>query len=144
MEFKKILIAIDNTPSAEKIAINGLQLARQYQAEVALVSIVDSSILENHDGATPRELEDMADGSFNTTQQHVIDHVFKNYPVKTFVEQGNPAKVIVKVAENWNADIIVMGTHGRKGIAHLLMGSVAEDVLRHSKKALVIIPIFES
>ncbi|RWY54333.1 universal stress protein [Mucilaginibacter gilvus] len=144
MEFKRILIAIDNTPSAEKVAINGLQLARQYQAEIALVSIVDGSIMENHDGATPRELEDMAEGSFNTSQQQVIDQVFKNYPVKTFVEQGDPAKVIVMVAENWNADIIVMGTHGRKGIAHLLMGSVAEDVLRHSKKALVIIPIFQS
>ena len=46
---------------------------------------------------------------------------------------GEPAAAIVELAENENADLIVMGTHGRKGITRLLMGSVAEAIVRRAK-----------
>ncbi|MGY0036445.1 universal stress protein [Pedobacter sp. NJ-S-72] len=49
--------------------------------------------------------------------------------------------MIIETAEKWGADIIVMGTHSRKGLPHLLLGSVAEDVIRHSKKTLIVIPV---
>jgi len=141
MEFHKILIAIDNNPSAEKIALNGLQLAKQLNAEVALVSIVDPDDHSGRDAATPRELDDMMEHNLNRSQLAVIENVFKKFPVKSFVETGTPYKVILETAERWGANIIVMGTHGRKGLPHLLLGSVAEDVVRHSKKTVVVIPV---
>jgi nucleotide-binding universal stress UspA family protein len=64
--------------------------------------------------------------------------------VKTFIEQGKPYEIILKIADEWGADVIVMGTHGRKGLSHLLIGSVAEEVIRHTKKTLVVIPVSES
>ncbi|WP_081196028.1 universal stress protein [Niastella koreensis] len=45
---------------------------------------------------------------------------------------------MLKSAEEWEADIIVLGTHGRTGMSHLLTGSVAEKVIRHSTKPLII------
>jgi len=144
MEFHKILIAIDKSESAEKVAQSGLELAQQFGSEIALVSIVDSELYKGDDEATPREIEDMRDINFNISQQRVIEKVFKGYPLITFVEEGNPATVIVKVADKWGADVIVMGTHGRKGLSHLLMGSVAEEVIRNTKKTTVVIPIFEA
>ncbi|TBO43642.1 universal stress protein [Pedobacter kyonggii] len=66
-----------------------------------------------------------------------------NIPVSTFIERGRPASVIIELSRSWNADMIVLGTHGRKGLSHLLMGSVAEEVMRNSSKPLVIIPISE-
>ena len=141
MTFHKILIAIDKTESAEKVAQSGLQLAQQFGSEVALVSIVDSTVYSGNDEASSRELEEMKDFNFNASQRRVIENVFKKYPVKTFVEQGKPAEVIIRVAERFGADVIVMGTHGRKGLSHLIMGSVAEDVIRNSKKPCVVIPI---
>ena len=45
------------------------------------------------------------------------------------------------MAKEWNADIIVLGTHGRTGISHLIMGSVAEKIVRHSEIPVFIIPI---
>lgn len=140
MEFHRILIALDNGPGAERIALSGLQLARQFDAQVALVSIEDTSIYEN-DELTLRERDPLVERSQNSAQQMIIEKVFKDFPVKTFVEKGRPAEVIVRLSESWNADIIVLGTHGRKGLSHLIMGSVAEEVMRHSKKTLVIIPI---
>lgn len=144
MEFQKILIAIDSRKSAEIVALNGLQLAQQYHSEIALVSIVDPSKNWNDELATPREIDDMIDANLNVSQQNVIEKVFKSYPVKTFIERGKPYEVILKIAEEWGADVIVMGTHGRKGLSHLLIGSVAEEVIRHSKKTLVVIPVSES
>lgn len=143
MEFHKILIAIDKTESAEKVAQSGLQLAQQFGSQIALVSIVDSIIYDGEDEASAKEIEEMKDFNFNASQRRVIDSVFKKYPVKTFVEAGKPAEVIVRIAERFGADIIVMGTHGRKGLSHLLMGSVAEDVIKNSKKTCVVIPIMD-
>ena len=56
------------------------------------------------------------------------------------MEEGIPHKMILKVATEWEADLIVLGTHGRTGLSHLFMGSVAENVIRHSTKPLFIVP----
>jgi nucleotide-binding universal stress UspA family protein len=136
------LIAIDNGPSAEQIALSGLQLAEQYHAEIALVSVVRESIVNNEE-ISPNEMADIIERNMISSQQNVIDKVFKNYPVKTFVEQGSASEAIVRIADRWSANLIVMGTHGRKGLSHLLMGSVAEEVIRHSKQTVVVIPVAE-
>ena len=47
---------------------------------------------------------------------------------------------LLKVADEWAADLIVMGTHGRTGLSHILMGSIAEHVVRHAKIPVLIIP----
>jgi nucleotide-binding universal stress UspA family protein len=141
MEFHKILIAIDNEPGAELIALNGFQLAQQFDAEIALVSIIDPPGENVSEIMTPVEIGDMIDQNCTSNQQDVINKVFKDYPVKRFVEYGEPSEVIIRISQEWDADVIVLGTHGRKGLARLLMGSVAEEVIRHSKKTVVVIPI---
>ena len=53
--------------------------------------------------------------------------------VTTEVRTGLPSEEIVHAAIDYGADLIVMTTHGRKGVSHLLLGSVAEDVIRHAR-----------
>jgi nucleotide-binding universal stress UspA family protein len=137
---KKILIALDDEPTSEKIASIGFQLGQQLSAEIALVSVVDTTALMTDGGVTPRELADNIKNDFKKSQQMLIGKVFKDYKVWTFVEEGKPYETILKVAEEWEADLIVLGTHGRTGLSHLLMGSVAEKVIRHSTKPLFIVP----
>lgn len=137
---KKILIALDDGPTSEKVASMGLQLGQQLNAEIALISVVDTTDLMTNGGITPQELEDSIKNDLKKSQQMLIDKVFKDYKVWTFVEEGKPNEIILKVAEEWEADIIVLGTHGRTGLSHLLMGSVAEKILRHSTKPLFIVP----
>jgi len=103
--------------------------------------VIDPESYPDEDEATIREREDMMEHNLNKSQGNVMEKVFKNTPFSSFVEVGTPSKAILRVAEEWGADVIVMGTHGRKGLPHLLMGSVAEDLVRHSKKAVVIIPV---
>lgn len=141
MEFHKILIAIDTNPSAEIVALSGLQLAKQFNSEIALISIIDPDGIPDNDPPTTREREDMMEHNLNRSQGNVIEKIFKGIPIRSFVEKGIPYKMIIEIADKWGADIIVMGTHGRKGLPHLLLGSVAEDVIRHSKKTLIVIPV---
>jgi len=143
MEFHRILIAIDSNPSSEVIAQSGLQLAQQYKSEVALISVINEDDQLDTDPPTSTELTDMMEHICNKHQLNVIDKVFKSTPVKSFIEKGTAYKAIIKIAEQWGADIIVMGTHGKKGLTHLIMGSVAEQVIRHSKKTVVVIPVID-
>lgn len=55
------------------------------------------------------------------------------------VETTNPADIILKAAEREQADLIVLGTHARSGVGHVLMGSVAESVLRRAACAVVVV-----
>ena len=137
---KKILIAIDDGPISEKVALNGFQLGQQLNAEIALVSITDTTLMRNADDVTQGEMENMVKNELRKNQQILIEKVFKDFKVSTFVEEGKPSEMILKVADEWEADLIVLGTHGRTGLKHLLMGSVAEKVMRHSARPLVIIP----
>jgi nucleotide-binding universal stress UspA family protein len=137
---KKILIAIDDGPISEKVALNGFQLGQQLNADIALISITDTALMRNADDVTQDEMENMAKSELRKNQQMLIDKVFKDFKVSTFVEDGKPYEMILKVADEWEADLIVLGTHGRTGLKHLLVGSVAEKVMRHSAKPLVIIP----
>ncbi|HEU0299974.1 MAG TPA: universal stress protein [Longimicrobium sp.] len=61
-------------------------------------------------------------------------------PITARVRTGDPAHEIVAAAREWEADLIVVGTHGRRGIGRMFLGSVAETVLRHAPCAVLVIP----
>ncbi|MBI3412140.1 MAG: universal stress protein [Planctomycetes bacterium] len=71
-------------------------------------------------------LEDMRE------QLRTLKAAGNDFPVIHRLEEGNPATEILRVARQSDTDLIVMGTHGRRGLKRLLMGSVAEKVLRES------------
>lgn len=137
---KKILIAVDNDPTSEKIALQGYQLGLQLKAEIGLLSVVDTTLLITEGAVTPKEFADITINDYKKHHQMLIETLFKDAEVWTFVEQGIPHEVILNVAREWEADLLVLGTHGRTGFSHLIMGSVAEKVVRHSEIPVLIIP----
>lgn len=137
---KRILIAVDNGPTAEKVAAAGFEFGKAMQAEIALVSVVDTAFMTSDSGLTPAELTEAVKNNSKEDQQQLIRKIFGEYKVRAFLEDGKASEVILEIAEEWNADVLVLGTHGRTGIAHALMGSVAEKVLRHSEIPVYIIP----
>lgn len=138
---KRILIAIGEGPTCEKVASAGFEIATQLNAEVALLSVIDSSALSTDSGITPHDMANIIHSELKKNQNLLIENIFKEYKVWSFIEEGKPFDVILKVAEEWGADWIVIGTHGRKGLSHLLVGSVAEKVIRHSTRPLFVIPV---
>lgn len=144
MNYQRILIAVDNSTSAEKAAKAGYDMASLCQAEVALLNIVEPAPpIANPDfGFTPAIIE-LYDNSVENS--HVllkeIENKYSNGTKTTYLSVMDTAtNGILQQSEEWNADLIVLGTHGRTGLNHFLMGSVAEHVARKSACPVLIVP----
>lgn len=150
---KKILIALDYDPAAEKIAEKGLELARSMNGEVILLHVVAEAIYYSAQTYSPimgyegfnnmdilqqpnvPELKQAAQDYLNTSKKHLGDD-----SIQTVVKEGDFSEAIVDAAKEVSADIIVLGSHGRSGLDKLLLGSVAEQVLHRTEIPLYIIP----
>jgi len=150
---KKVLIALDYDPPAQKIAETGYALAKDMQAEVVLLHVVAEAFYYTSSNYSPvmgyegfnnldivamanvGELRNAAGDYLNKTKQHLNDS-----SIQTIVKEGDFAGGILEAAKEVNADVIVMGSHGRRGLDKVLLGSVAEQVLHKSEIPLFIIP----
>lgn len=141
MAYKKILIAVDSSEYSMKAAKKGLELAHQLAATVALLFVVDiSKTIGNVDAGITHE---QALVVLKKEAEQTLDELAEMYngkDVMKFMPEGKPEEDILKTAENWKADLLVLGTHGRTGLKHLLMGSVAEHLIRHSVIPVMVVP----
>jgi nucleotide-binding universal stress UspA family protein len=134
LEFKNIVVATDGSKYAAAAASQAIGLAKRNGAGLTVVSVVPSELL------TPTDIE------FTITQrEHIakqeMQEAEKNakavkeaaqkegVAVKAFILSGKPSEAIVQTAQEKNADLIVLGSHGRTGVERFLMGSVAERVI---------------
>ncbi len=133
MTYSKVLIAVDTSEFSMKAAKKGLELARQLSAEAALLFIIDKSkAVGNMEAGI---LPEQALIVLKKEAQKTLDELISQYGDKEtlqFMPEGYPTDDILKTAEVWGADILVVGTHGRTGLKHLLMGSIAEEIVRRS------------
>lgn len=141
MQYKKILIAVDHSSCSDHAASHGLELAAALDAEVVLVCVIDEAkAVSNPDAGfgmsdAIRMLEEEADATLAA-----IAARGQNLRITTLKPAGDPMTDILGTAEATHADLIVMGTHGRTGIKHMILGSVAEYVVRHSKIPVLVVP----
>ena len=149
---QRILIAIDNEPESQKVAEAALQLVEQLHTEVALVSVLEHPMIMlnndvmgmgmgiNENVASEIEVEQVWKTGLEETHKRLMDKVFFNHQVTSFIVEGIPEDEILAVAKEWKADLIVVGTHGRTGLEHFLIGSTSEKVIRHSSKPVFVVP----
>jgi nucleotide-binding universal stress UspA family protein len=155
MIITKVLIAIDDSRFSEHAAEYGFDIARAYQAEVGLVHILEPIIFPpaSPEGITgmPIEVAGVDDMELIKAQQesseNIIDRTIQKFgeglQVTQFTEYGSTADSIVNCGKEFHADLIVLGTHSRKGLDRLFMGSVAEHVVRHSDVPVLVVPLKE-
>jgi len=154
MLIKKILIGVDNSKFADNAAQYGFDIAHKFKARVGLVHIVEPALLPYNNNADPLsgvsdlgmaevELIDIQ----NENSKKIIDDVVEKYggdlEITHFNDFGDTADGIVKCSEDFAADMIVIGTHSRSGLDRLLMGSVAEHVVRHATVPVLVVPFKE-
>jgi nucleotide-binding universal stress UspA family protein len=75
------------------------------------------------------------------TLNQIMTQYNGTYGVVRFIPEGSPHEEILNTIQSWDADLLVIGTHGRTGLKHLLMGSVAEHIIRHSSIPVMVVPI---
>ena len=149
---KKVLIAIDYDPSAQKVAEAGYAMAMAMGSNIVLLHVIaepsyyssmEFSPIMGFTGFTDPHIPEMVESELKKEALRFLDRSKQHLgegPIKTMVAEGSFADTILKVAREEDADIIVMGRHSRKGLSKLLMGSVTEKVLHHSMVPLFIIP----
>ena len=149
---KKVLIALDYNPTAKRIAEDGYALAKAMHAEVILLHVVADPVYYSSTEYSPIMgfvgymdvgQPQLTHESLKKTSQHFLDkskHHLGDGSIKTLVNEGDFAEMILKTAKDIHADIIVMGSHSRRWLDEVLMGSVTEKVLHHSTIPLFIIP----
>ncbi len=141
--YRKILIATDGSESVRKAVETAVELAKISGAKLYAVYVIASrgtSIPIPKDAGLERATLEY----FRTEGKEATAYVkksgeFADVDVESIILKGNPANEIVDFAEKNDIDLIVMGTLGRTGIQRFLLGSVAENVVRHSKKSVLIV-----
>jgi len=137
--FKKILIATDGSDSSEHAIRTGLEFAKIVGADVTALNVMEDPVLLNTPAASQmKNLYAILEQEGKETVKRVKDigeDVGVNVSVK--VVSGNPSKVIVD--EGAGYDLIVIGTLGRSGVAKLLIGSVAEKVVKLAKCPVLVV-----
>lgn len=145
--FKRILIAIDDSTFSEKATQIGFNLAEALNAKVALLNVMDPpSTSYTGDpllGQQPLIMPEIAQLQEEASKA-VLERFGKLWKgegeLTTFSQIGNPRVEILATAEEWKADLIILGTHGRTGFDHFISGSVAEGVARRSLCPVLIVP----
>lgn len=140
--YKKILIAIDNSAHSMKAAKAGFALAHALKATIGLLYVVDKSkeVISADLGITPQQSGTVLLNEAEKTIEQYIRLYNGVDRIERFTPEGFPEEEIINISKEWEADLIIMGTHGRTAIGKILTGSVAEYVIRHSTIPVLITP----
>lgn len=139
-KLNRILVPVDFSDCSRAALDYAETLSKTFSATVDLIHVwevppyIPPEAMVGVPGHDTQTLADVAHGSAEKEMRRFVKEL-EDEGVKverTLLDSGDPGRTIVEVAEKEHYDMIVLGTHGRTGLSHLLMGSVAERVVRHA------------
>lgn len=149
---KKVLIALDYDPSAERIAEIGYSVAKGMGAQTILLHVVADAnyysdmsyspimgfngfIYPDIDEMIVKDLLIQSHDYLENSKKHLGDET-----IETVVKEGDYAETIERIAKDYQVDMIVVGTHNRRGLDRMISGNTSETLLKNIKIPLLIIP----
>jgi len=146
--YKKIFVAIDDSPTSQKALSEAIQLAKSSQAALCIAHAADEGLLAQHGMGIGTYIDvDRTKQAIRETSQSLLVAAGKQAGAAGVVAECSlleatdkrVAELIADGAATWGADLIVVGTHGRRGVARLLVGSVAENLVRIAGTSLLMV-----
>jgi nucleotide-binding universal stress UspA family protein len=138
----RILVPIDGSPQADKAIEHALE---EFESDdITVLNVIDpieagytaQATVPGYSEEWFEQSKDAADALFEDAQEIADEY---GIDLGTVTEVGRPSRTIVDYAENNDFDHIVMGSHGRSGVTRILLGSVAENVVRRSPMPVTIV-----
>ena len=134
--FGTILFATDFSESSEHAFQYALSLARKFDSRLGIIHVINEPVdlrgfYVPHISFDKLE-EEIEQGAWTLMEKFRRDHAGDHAKTEAFVVPGIPYDEIIKKAVEFGADLVVLGTHGRTGLDHVLFGSTAEKVVRKS------------
>lgn len=148
MMYKRIMVAVDESVMTEQVLAAAIELAKANAAQMAICHAIDETILAR------REVAMMLPNSVGKTEarlrlaaQSFLSRLAERARVAgveaevTLMEsdQKHVSDMLVEAAEAWSADLLVVGTHGHRGIERYFVGSVAERLVRKAKTSILLV-----
>ncbi len=142
MDIKKILCPTDFSDTSEKAFEYAIFLATAHKAELVLLHVVDH--LQGFDhyeilALTPMEIAQKLEKRAEEHLDDLMNRAKDSVAVEKAVRNGKTSVEICEAAREAQADVIVIGSHGRTGLSHVLIGSVAETVVRHADCPVLVV-----
>ena len=137
--YRTILVATDGSPYSEAAGDHAIDLARAYDASLRVITVVEMDVAfsEAISEQMLADLEARGQQAVDTIATRARDRGVAD--VDGEVVRGTPHRAILDDAHEHGADLVVVGTHGRRGLDRLLLGSVAERVLRAADVPVLIV-----
>jgi nucleotide-binding universal stress UspA family protein len=146
--FERILVPVDFNTTARPAIDYAAMMALRFNATVEIVHVwqppalipANFLLVTSDPGTVPQSLEDIARNHAVERTQELADLIkSRGVTAKVHIGIGNPAHEILGLAESGHFDLIIMGSHGRTGVARALIGSVAEKVVRHAPCPVLVV-----
>ncbi|MBI1989099.1 MAG: universal stress protein [Betaproteobacteria bacterium] len=143
--YQKILVPIDGSPASKRGLTEAIRLAKYHKARVRLIHVVDVFIVTptlesgRYVDEIQKSFRDAGRRLLKDAEALVRKHGITVDSVMFEIVGAHAAGIIVEQAKKWRADIIVIGTHGRRGVLRLVMGSDAEEVVRTSPVPVLLV-----
>lgn len=150
MSYQAILWPTDGSSQAIKSLETAVKMAETFKAELyALHAVYPVPVLTTEGYMPPAPMtfnvpeyeKELLKQARENLDKSVKENVTEGIKVKKEIRSGEPPEVIIEFVREKKVDLIVMATHGRKGMSHLFLGSVAEKVIRNSPVEVLIVPI---
>jgi len=142
-KIKKVLIAMDYDQTSQKVAETGFSMATAMNAETILMHVISEQPVYYSAYTYMRELKVDILGDLKVSTQEFLNKTKKllgDDSIKTILKEGEISETILQTAKELNVDVIVMGTHSRKWLENIIMGSEAANVLKDTTIPLFIVP----
>jgi len=138
-----ILVPVDFSETAKKALQYAIQFAAGFDAEVVLLHVMEPYLVPPEMGYLPPQLavnqQELEDSAREGLDKLCASEIGTRIRAQTKVRVGVPWVEIVSTAEETQADLIILATHGRTGLKHIFMGSVAERVVRHAPCPVLVV-----
>ena len=137
--YKRILVPIDGSPASNLGLEEAIHLAKDQNAALRLLHVLNEWLIVSPDaaGANPGEMQEALrkSGDALLNEADARARAAGVTATSALIEQmGSPVgAAVLRHAEEWSADLIVCGTHGRHGVRRLVLGSDAEYIIRHTR-----------
>ncbi len=135
MSYQHILLAIDYSEHTDNIALKAKTLATKYQAKLSIIHVLDNIPMPDTSYGTVISLTQDSEYELLEAEKTKLKDMANQFHIpheQCWLVWGTPKEEVVRIAEQESVDLIVVGSHGRHGLA-LLLGSTANSVLHYAK-----------
>lgn len=137
LKLQRILVPTDFSEQSRKALHYAISFAKQFNAEIHLLHVVEiipaPDVMES--GSFNIQLRESAAAGLAEWKKKIP----RQATARTSMREGTPYREIIRAADESNSDLIILGTQGRSGLSHLLIGSTAERVVRHAPCPVMVV-----